>query len=98
MSGVEAELKIIVYGSSSKDPDDIEERFNDENGGENQRRVELTVKPMIPHSSAGSLADKRLWIDQFTDSIKLDAKHSRNWRCEFCCVCHSPYPYLRGSL
>lgn len=94
MAGVQAELKIIVYGSSARDSDDLDERFNDENGGENQRRLELTVRPIIPNSAMVSMEEKRLWVGKFITSITLDVKHSRNWRCEFC----SPYNHIRIIL
>ncbi|KIY63298.1 hypothetical protein CYLTODRAFT_426209 [Cylindrobasidium torrendii FP15055 ss-10] len=80
--GTVVELTVIIYGSSSRDPADWAERFP--GNGWDQRRLELQLRPRIPLHAMGSLESKTKWMDAFLISIAPDAKHSRNWRCEFC--------------
>jgi hypothetical protein len=82
--GPEVILTVILYGSSSRDPSDIEERFSN---AIEQRRLELQLRPRIPIESAGSMESKTRWMDRFLKELGIDVKHSRNWRCEFCGMC-----------
>ncbi|KAJ7579784.1 hypothetical protein C8J56DRAFT_1169624 [Mycena floridula] len=76
---VAVELKVILYGSCSRDPDN-DDRFT----GDDQRRAEIDLQPQIPVSSMVSMQTKQQWITRLLCSIGNDIKHSRNWRCEFC--------------
>ncbi|KIY63297.1 hypothetical protein CYLTODRAFT_360210 [Cylindrobasidium torrendii FP15055 ss-10] len=81
-TGTEVALTIIIYGSSSRDPGNFEERFA--GSGWEQRRLELQLRPRIPAHATASMDAKNKWMHDFLMSIGPDAKHSRNWRCEFC--------------
>ncbi|KAJ7170998.1 hypothetical protein C8R46DRAFT_1087429 [Mycena filopes] len=70
-------LLVIVYGSCSRDPE------NDERYGAEQRRVEVTLNPIIP-ATARTMVQKHEWLQGFLERIGRDMKHTRNWRCEFC--------------
>ncbi|KAF5365319.1 hypothetical protein D9758_005436 [Tetrapyrgos nigripes] len=80
--GPEVILTVILYGSSSRDPSGVEERFSKD--AVEQRRLELQLRPRIPIEAMASMEAKTRWMDQFLKSIGTDVKHSRNWRCEFC--------------
>ncbi|KAJ7148707.1 hypothetical protein C8R43DRAFT_515047 [Mycena crocata] len=71
------DLLVIVYGSCSRDPN------TDERYGSEQRRVEITLNPIIP-ANATTIAKKHQWLSGFLLNIGKDMKHNRNWRCEFC--------------
>ncbi|KAJ7627821.1 hypothetical protein DFH06DRAFT_1227252 [Mycena polygramma] len=87
------ELLVIVYGSCSRDPNN-DDRFEDVT---EQRRVEITLNPVIPANLATSLEKKSNWIMDFTRKIGQDMKHNRNWRCEFCNIHARETVWMKAS-
>jgi hypothetical protein len=74
---ITAEIEAIVYGSSSGDPD------NDDRFGPDQRRVHVTLRPILPANL--TTTDQRIkWINGFFWKISRDMRHTADWRCEFC--------------
>ncbi|KAJ3918399.1 hypothetical protein F5877DRAFT_42656 [Lentinula edodes] len=78
----EVDLTVIVYGSCSRDPSDMEERFSKDE--QEQRRLEVYLRPVIPASQMYTVSDRRNAIRPYVLSIQIDLKHNRPWRCEFC--------------
>jgi len=71
------EILVIVYGSCATDPQ------NDDRFGADQRRVEITLKPVLP-ADATTIDRRSQWLQNFLLKIGLDLKHTREWHCEFC--------------
>ena len=85
--GTFLELTVIVYGSNYRDAPDIETRFGPETDSSNQRRLELQLRPTIPARHNGSIQSRHEYLKPYLQSIQMDIKHSKNWRCEFCSEC-----------
>ncbi|KAJ3818715.1 hypothetical protein F5880DRAFT_1617118 [Lentinula raphanica] len=74
--------RIIVYGSCSRDPADMDERFSKDE--QEQRRLEVQLGPVIPASKMLTIQDRREFIKPYARTIIPDLKHNKPWRCEFC--------------
>ncbi|KAF7304277.1 DUF2263 domain-containing protein [Mycena chlorophos] len=72
-------IRVVVYGSCSRDPDDEP----NSRSVASRRQCQILLEPEIPRD-ATTKASKEAWIQEYIKTVSRDFKHNRNWRCEFC--------------
>ncbi|KZV64699.1 hypothetical protein PENSPDRAFT_587942 [Peniophora sp. CONT] len=71
-------LLVILYGSRKREEVSLE-RFN----GDQQRRVEIDMKPRLPRSGM-TPSEVYEWARHFVGANYQSFKHSQKWHCEYC--------------